>query len=177
MDSKQKGNITELEVLTYITKLGYQVSIPFGDRERYDQIWDINGKLLKIQVKTSRLSDDSSYIIFSCRSNTRIQGKTMQFKFEDTILWDNMSDEEKTYWTKVSAWVSWFQQKFAYIKNTYDILNTTGKDISTIKLRIIHDYLILMCPTTEDSAEVKAEKNKYINALVDYLIDCFENRI
>ena len=32
MDSKQKGNITELEVLTYITKLAYQVSIPFGDR-------------------------------------------------------------------------------------------------------------------------------------------------
>lgn len=75
MDSKQIGNITELEVLTYITKLGYQVSIPFGDRERYDQIWDIKGKLLKIQVKTSRLSEDSSYIIFSCRSNTKIQGK------------------------------------------------------------------------------------------------------
>ena len=53
MDSKFKGNITELEVLTYMTKLGYQISIPFGDRERYDQIWDIHGKLLKVQVKTA----------------------------------------------------------------------------------------------------------------------------
>ena len=81
MDSKQKGNITELEVLTYITKLGYQVSIPFGDRERYDQIWDIKGKLLKIQVKTSRLSEDSSYIIFSCRSNTKVQGQIKHSRY------------------------------------------------------------------------------------------------
>lgn len=106
-----------------------------------------------------------------------IDGKKMQFNFVDTILWDNMSSEEKDYWTKVCGWVSWFQQKYAYIKNTYDILNSTGKDISTIKLRIIHDYLMLMCPTTQDSDEVKEEKNRYINSLVDYLIDCFENRI
>lgn len=95
MDSKQKGNITELEVLTYITKLGYQVSIPFGDRERYDQIWDIKGKLLKIQVKTSRLSEDSSYIIFSCRSNTKIQGQIKHSRYtKDEIdyfatFWDD----------------------------------------------------------------------------------------
>lgn len=75
MDSKQIGNITELEVLTYITKLGYQVSIPFGDRERYDQIWDINGKLLKIQVKTSH--GDENSITFSCRSSNRKQGKNI----------------------------------------------------------------------------------------------------
>ena len=46
-DTKKKGNITELEVMNYVTKLGYQVSIPFGDRARYDQIWDVEGKLLK----------------------------------------------------------------------------------------------------------------------------------
>lgn len=82
MDSKQKGNITELEVLTYITKLGYQVSIPFGDRERYDQIWDIKGKLLRVQVKTSRLIDDErSGIKFSCRSNTKVGGKIQHARY------------------------------------------------------------------------------------------------
>ena len=95
MDSKQKGNITELEVLTYITKLGYQVSIPFGDRERYDQIWDINGKLIRVQVKTSRWTEDSSGIKFSCRSNTKVQGKIMHARYtKDEIdyfatFWDN----------------------------------------------------------------------------------------
>lgn len=69
MDTNQKGKITELEVLTYITKLGYSVSIPFGDKDRYDQIWDIEGKLLKIQIKTSHWKDESqTAILFKCRS-------------------------------------------------------------------------------------------------------------
>ena len=94
MDSKQKGNITELEVLTYITKLGYQVSIPFGDRERYDQIWDINGKLIKVQVKTSRpLDEEVSGIIFSCRSNTKIQGKVQHSRYTKDEI-----DFFATYW-------------------------------------------------------------------------------
>ena len=94
MDSKQIGNITELEVLTYITKMGYQVSIPFGDRERYDQIWDINGKLLKIQVKTSRSVDnEENGIIFSCRSNTKVQGKIKHSRYTA-----NEIDYFATFW-------------------------------------------------------------------------------
>ena len=82
MDSKFKGNITELEVLTYVTKLGYQVSIPFGDRERYDQIWDIHGKLIKIQVKTASLvSESGTAIKFSCRSSQRSKGKTKNTRY------------------------------------------------------------------------------------------------
>lgn len=69
MDTNQKGDITELEVLTYMTKLNYQISIPFGDKDRYDQIWDINGHLLRIQVKTSRFSQQNGdCIIFKCMS-------------------------------------------------------------------------------------------------------------
>lgn len=92
MDSKFIGNITELEVLTYITKLGYQVSIPFGDRERYDQIWDINGKLLKVQVKTSRLIDDNA-IKFSCFSSHRKEGKSIKTKYTSDEI-----DYFATFW-------------------------------------------------------------------------------
>lgn len=95
MDTKQIGNIVELEVLTYITKLGYQVSIPFGDRERYDQIWDINGKLLKIQVKKSKPIDkDCSAISFSCRSSKRVSGKCINSRYKNNeidyfaTIWD-----------------------------------------------------------------------------------------
>lgn len=91
MDTKQIGNITELEVLTYITKLGCQVSIPFGDRERYDQIWDINGKLLKIQVKTSH--GDEEYIKFSCRSTHRRKGKCISTTYTADEI-----DYFATYW-------------------------------------------------------------------------------
>lgn len=54
MNTNIKGKISELEILTLVTKLGYSVSIPFGDKDKYDQIWDINGHLLKIQIKTAR---------------------------------------------------------------------------------------------------------------------------
>jgi hypothetical protein len=83
MDSKFKGNLTELEVLTYMTRLGYQVSVPFGDRERYDQIWDIHGKLLKVQVKTASWMDESHTAIkFSCRSSQRSHGKTKNTRYQ-----------------------------------------------------------------------------------------------
>lgn len=48
MDTNIKGNLTEIKFLSKLTELGYCVSIPFGNKDRYDQIWDVNGKLLKI---------------------------------------------------------------------------------------------------------------------------------
>ena len=56
--TNQKGKQTELEILLYVTKLGYSVSIPWGDKDRYDQIWDINGNLIRIQVKTAKELDE-----------------------------------------------------------------------------------------------------------------------
>lgn len=68
-NTNQKGKITEIEVLSHILKMGYSVSIPFGDKDRYDQIWDINGKLLRIQVKTASPVDEEERVIkFSCKS-------------------------------------------------------------------------------------------------------------
>ena len=44
LDSKFKGNLTELLCLAAFTELGYQISIPYGDHARYDLIADINNK-------------------------------------------------------------------------------------------------------------------------------------
>ena len=66
MDTNTIGKLTELKVLTYITELGYSISIPFGDKDRYDQIWDVHGKLLRVQIKTSRWkTEQQKAIIFS----------------------------------------------------------------------------------------------------------------
>ena len=82
MDTKLIGDITELEVLSYITKLGYLVSKPFGDRGRYDQIWDIDGELIKVQIKTSHpIDDEISGIKFSCRSSQRRKGKCKNTRY------------------------------------------------------------------------------------------------
>ena len=68
LTSKQKGNLTELQCITAFYKLGYSVSIPYGENSRYDFIADVNGELLKIQVKTSRVKKENEAIIFTCRS-------------------------------------------------------------------------------------------------------------
>ena len=59
------GILTELEVQHHMSKLGAMISIPYGDCARYDQIWDINGKLYRFQVKTSSMLEDESGITFS----------------------------------------------------------------------------------------------------------------
>jgi len=70
MNTNQVGKLTELEVLTAVIKLGYSVSIPFGDKDRYDQVWDINGKLIRVQVKTSHWKDDNHMaILFKTKSS------------------------------------------------------------------------------------------------------------
>ena len=67
LSSKQKGNLTELKCLSAFYELGYQCSIPYGENSRYDLIADIDGKLIKIQCKTSR-EVEQGVIEFSCRS-------------------------------------------------------------------------------------------------------------
>ena len=90
MNTNQIGKISELEILTYVTKLGYSVSIPFGDKDKYDQIWDINGKLIKIQVKTSRWKNEQQTgIMFNCYSV--VNGKKHLYTKQDI-------DYFATYW-------------------------------------------------------------------------------
>lgn len=75
LNSKQKGNLTELQCLAAFTKLGYTVSIPYGDCARYDFIVDINKHLYRIQCKTSSLKEDGVYM-FSCRSTASNYSRT-----------------------------------------------------------------------------------------------------
>lgn len=67
MNTNQIGKMTEVNILSYLVNHGYSVSLPFGDKDRYDQIWDINNKLYKVQIKTSRwIDEEHSGITFSC---------------------------------------------------------------------------------------------------------------
>lgn len=68
MDTNTKGKLTEIEVLKFVINKGYSVSIPFGDKDRYDQIWDINGKLLRVQIKTCHQYKEEDAIEFKCVS-------------------------------------------------------------------------------------------------------------
>lgn len=68
LDSKKKGNLTEMQCMTAFMAHNCGVCIPFGDNSKYDFIADVDGQLLKIQVKTaSKLVEDDA-IMFYCRS-------------------------------------------------------------------------------------------------------------
>lgn len=109
MDTNQKGKITEIEVLSHMLKLGYSVSVPFGDKDRYDQIWDINGKLLRVQIKTCRArNEEESAIIFRCSSKSNgnehyysakeIDGFATFWKNEVYFIPIEECSSEKTLW-------------------------------------------------------------------------------
>ena len=51
LDTKKKGNLTEMQCMSAFMAQGCGVSIPFGDNSKYDFIADVDGHLLKIQVK------------------------------------------------------------------------------------------------------------------------------
>lgn len=67
-ETQLKGLTTELQCQLYLTSLGYNISIPLASDCRYDMIADIEGKLIRIQVKTSHLAESGNGIIFATRS-------------------------------------------------------------------------------------------------------------
>ena len=69
MNTKRIGNIGEAKVLCKFVELGIPVYIPFGDNEKADLIADFNGKLNKIQIKTSQKAEDGK-MIFDLTSST-----------------------------------------------------------------------------------------------------------
>lgn len=72
LSSQYKGTITELLVATHLLSLGYNVSQPLTQDSKYDLIVDVQHKLLRLQVKTARLSDSTTGISikFNCRTTT-----------------------------------------------------------------------------------------------------------
>ena len=93
MNTNILGKTTELEVMLYITKKGYSVSIPFGDKDKYDQIWDVNGKLYRIQIKTSHLYTKNTGKAIEFKTTGTSNGKTTSYTKDDidyfATFWEN----------------------------------------------------------------------------------------
>ena len=75
LNSKQQGNITEVEVMLEFLKQGYNVLTPYGDCERYDFVVDINKHFYKIQVKSAKEEDEGSKFSFNTASTHYCDGK------------------------------------------------------------------------------------------------------
>lgn len=74
---KRKGIITEESLKLWFLKRGFSISVPIGDDDRYDFIVDFNGKLVKMQSKTSNLTRKEGYLNFkTCSERYNSQGNT-----------------------------------------------------------------------------------------------------
>lgn len=81
LNSKQIGNITEVELMLAFLKLGYNVLTPYGDCERYDFVVDVNGKFYKIQSKTASTEDDGASFRISTSSCHRKDGSIVHHTY------------------------------------------------------------------------------------------------
>ena len=85
MNTKLKGDIAEQAVILKALQKGWRVSVPIGDRLSYDLVFDINGNLLKIQVKSAWFdSNKNNYVVDVRRTKTnRREMKRMQYEVSD----------------------------------------------------------------------------------------------
>lgn len=71
MDTKLKADIAESAVTTELLKRGFRVLRPVGDRLAYDLAIDLQGIMLRIQVKSAWFSaKEKCYIVDARRTKT-----------------------------------------------------------------------------------------------------------
>jgi hypothetical protein len=71
MDTKLRGDIAEQAAVFYALKQGWGVLKPMGDRLPYDLVFDVAGKLIKIQVKSAWFDEPSgNYVVDNRRTKT-----------------------------------------------------------------------------------------------------------
>lgn len=71
MDTKLRGDIAEHAAILSALNKGWGVLKPVGDRLPYDLIFDVNGTLVKIQVKCAWIEKNSgNYVIDNRRTKT-----------------------------------------------------------------------------------------------------------
>ena len=90
MDTKLKADIAESAVITALLKRGFRVLRPVGDRLPYDLAIDVNGELLRIQVKSAWYYN-GSYAVDSRRTKTNrrrmIRARYGEDDFDFAILY------------------------------------------------------------------------------------------
>lgn len=92
------GNLGEAKVLAKFTELGVQCYLPFGDGSTADLIADFNGKLNRIQVKSTTKDENGSLPFSICSTTIRADGEIHKhFYTEEEIdyyaLYSSVTDE------------------------------------------------------------------------------------
>ena len=96
MDTKLKGDIAEQAAVLHALRRGWGVLKPVGDRLAYDLVFDVEGSLIKIQVKYAWFDQPSgNYVVDNRRTKTNrrsmIREAYQQSDFEFALVYiDNL---------------------------------------------------------------------------------------
>lgn len=97
------GEQIELKVAQLASEIGIDISFPHGEL-RYDQIWDIKGKLYKIQIKNAELIKNGCAIKFSNQSKKKYKPNEIDAivtTYNDKLYYipyKEITCEDKTLW-------------------------------------------------------------------------------
>lgn len=83
MNTSQLGNIGEVRVLSEFVKLGIPCYLPYGDGNKCDLIADFNGKLNKIQIKTTEKLNINGAMEWKVTRQEGFHGNRVQYNKED----------------------------------------------------------------------------------------------
>ena len=78
--SDQKGNIAEAAIVAAAIKLGIDVYRPVGEGGRYDMIFEVDTRLIRVQCKWARRRGD--VLMLRCYSSRRTREGVLNRKYE-----------------------------------------------------------------------------------------------
>lgn len=130
INSRIIGEMTELKCQLFCLEKGFIVSKPIVDNARYDMILDYNGKIYKIQIKTSRwMSDEHEGFLFNCKSQHSISTGNKIMKYTPNEIDFFMTEfENKFYLIPCDKPRSEIKLRFKPTKNNQDYKANFAKD-------------------------------------------------
>lgn len=81
----QQGNVGLGRAIAYYTSVGFPIMIPLNDTQKYDLVVDIDGKLSKVSIKTTRSkTKNKKYYSVVLKNSGGSSGKSVIRKFDNT---------------------------------------------------------------------------------------------
>ena len=84
LQTKVKGDISEAKALLEFQKRGIPVLIPWGDKERYDMVIELNHTFYRVQVKTAGVESNGSLCCYARSSHNHTTNKRY-YKYIDQV--------------------------------------------------------------------------------------------
>ncbi|WP_135826836.1 group I intron-associated PD-(D/E)XK endonuclease [Halorussus ruber] len=101
-NTKDKGDETEVKVISELISHGYSVSLPFGDNDKYDLIVDDSDSLHRVQCKTA-WNNKPDTMRFNTHSQTTQEGEYHENSYHGEIdaFAVRYPVNEKLYWIDI----------------------------------------------------------------------------